>query len=95
MKITKEEVAHVAHLAHLALDEAAMERFAKQIGEVLAYVELLDQVDTRDVQPMSHTISRSNAFRADQVVESLERERCLTNAPQKEADHFQVPRVIG
>jgi len=94
MKITKQEVEHVAHLARLELAEDAIERFAGQIGDILAYVDKLKQVDTEGVAPTSHAISLTNAFREDEVSDQLDRDRSLANAPEKEDGTFLVPRVI-
>lgn len=94
MKITKEEVEHVANLARLELDAEAMERFAGQIGDILAYVDKLKKVDTAGIVPTSHAISLTNAFREDEVVGHLERDGSLANAPEKEDGTFIVPRVI-
>ena len=94
MKITKEEVEHVANLARLELEEDAIQRFAGQIGDILAYVDKLKKVDTKGVAPTSHAISLTNAFREDEVVEHLARDRSLANAPEKEDGAFVVPRVI-
>ena len=94
MKITKQEVEHVAHLARLELDEDAIERFAGQIGDILAYVDKLKKVDTEGIAPTSHAISLTNAFREDEVRDHLERDRSLANAPEKEDGTFLVPRVI-
>ena len=94
MKITKEEVEHVANLARLALDDTAIERFADQIGNILAYVDKLKQVDTEGIVPTSHAITLTNAFREDEVKEHLDREQSLANAPEKEDGTFLVPRII-
>lgn len=94
MKISKQEVQHVADLARLELDKAAIQKFADQLGNILAYVDKLKRVDTQGVAPTSHAISLTNAFREDEVVEHLEREQSLANAPEKEGGTFLVPRVI-
>lgn len=95
MKISKEEVLHVANLARLSLDEAAIERFADQIGTVLEYVDKLNQIDTEGVTPTSHAIFLSNAFREDVVLDHLERDDALANAPENEDGSFIVPKIIG
>lgn len=95
MKITKEEILHVAHLARLELDEAAIARFADQIGTVLAYVDQLQRVDTTGVPPTSHAISLTNAFREDEQHEHLDPEAVLANAPEREDGSFVVPKVVG
>jgi aspartyl-tRNA(Asn)/glutamyl-tRNA(Gln) amidotransferase subunit C len=95
MKITKQEVLHVADLAHLEMGAAEVDRFAEQIGQILEYVDTLNQVDTRGVPGTSHAISLTNAFREDVEVAHLDRERALSNAPQKEDGDFVVPKVVG
>ena len=95
MKITKDEVLYVADLARLNLDEAAIEKFAGQIGEILEYVDKLKEVDTRGVKPTSHAISLVNAFRPDEPKAHLDREKALANAPQQEDGNFIVPKVVG
>ena len=95
MKITKDEVLYVADLARLDLDEASIEKFAGQIGNILEYVDKLNEVDTEGIRPTSHAISLTNAFRDDEQRQSLDRERALSNAPDKEDGNFVVPKVVG
>ena len=94
MKITREEVMHVANLARLDMDEASIDKFADQIGTILEYVDVLNRVDTQGVTPTSHAISLTNVFREDQAKKTLERDKALANAPQKEDGNFVVPKVI-
>jgi aspartyl-tRNA(Asn)/glutamyl-tRNA(Gln) amidotransferase subunit C len=95
VKITKEEILHVAHLARLELDEAAIEKYADQIGEVLAYVDMLKRLDTQGIRPTSHAISLTNAFRDDEPREQLAVDEALANAPERDEDSFIVPKVVG
>jgi len=95
MKITKDEVVYVANLARLDMDEASIDKFAKQIGIILEYVDTLNRVDTEGVLPTSHAIFLKNAFRDDREKEHLSRETALANAPEKEDGTFVVPKVIG
>jgi len=94
MKITKDEVMHVANLARLDMDEASIDKFADQIGTILEYVDVLNRVDTQGVTPTSHAISLTNVFREDREQNTLERDKALANAPQKEDGNFVVPKVI-
>jgi len=95
MKITKEEVLHVANLARLDVDKVLIDKFARQIGTVLEYVDKLKAVDTRDVIPTSHAISLTNAFREDDERQSFDSDSALSNAPEKEDGNFIVPKVIN
>ncbi len=95
MKISKEDVIHVAHLARLELDEAAVDKFSNQLGTILDYVDTLNRLDTTGVQPTSHAIFLTNAFREDEIRPHLDLDLALSNAPEKEDGTFSVPRVIG
>ena len=95
MKITKEEVEHVARLARLELDDASIDKFVGQIGEILDYIDKLNAIDTSNVAATSHAISLNNAFREDRVEGHLDREAALANAPEKEDGSFVVPKVVG
>lgn len=94
MKITKEEILHVSDLARLEIDEASVDKFAVQIGNILDYVDQLRQVDTSGIQPTSHALALTNAFREDAETKHLERETALANAPEQEDGSFVVPKVI-
>ena len=94
MSITKEEVLHVAHLARLEFSEEELERFAKQLGEILSYVEKLGELDTSEVEPTYHALKLKNVFREDEVRESIPTEEALANAPERENGFFVVPKVI-
>ena len=95
MKISKDDVLYVSDLARLDLDEASIETFAQQIANILEYVDMLKQVDTRGINPTSHAISLTNAFRKDEQKGHLERDRALANAPERENGNFIVPKVVG
>ena len=96
MTISKEEVRHVARLARLTLDEDALDAMAEQIGTILAYMEILNRIDTTDVEPTAHAVSAAaTPVREDQIHDHLNREQALANAPAKDGESFLVPRVIG
>ena len=99
---TREQVHAVATLANLELDEREVEMFARQLGEILAYADEVQQVDTRGIPPTASVLTRYPADRPDQVRPSLSPEEALANAPDPAPDSqakpgglFRVPRVIG
>jgi aspartyl-tRNA(Asn)/glutamyl-tRNA(Gln) amidotransferase subunit C len=94
MALTREEVLHVAHLARLSLEPAEIELFTRQLNDILAYVEQMQELDTAGVPPLAHVIPIANAFRADTVTTGLSREMALENAPAQEDGTFLVPRII-
>jgi aspartyl-tRNA(Asn)/glutamyl-tRNA(Gln) amidotransferase subunit C len=94
MKLTTEQVQHVARLARLDLDPEAVEKLAVQLAAILDYFQKLAEVDTSGVEPTSHAIALTNAFRDDRVHRHLQPEEALANAPAQEEGSFVVPKVI-
>jgi aspartyl-tRNA(Asn)/glutamyl-tRNA(Gln) amidotransferase subunit C len=100
---SRAEVEAVAALANLELDEHEIELFARQLADILAYADEVQQVDTRGIPPTASVLARYPADRADQVRPSLDPEEALANAPDPAyvrdstltAGLFKVPRVIG
>lgn len=94
MALTREEVLHVAHLARLSLRPEEIDRFTRQLNDILEYMGKLQELNTAGVPPMAHVIPVYPAFRADAVTPGLPRELSLENAPAREEGNFVVPRVI-
>lgn len=88
-----EDVVHVAKLARLELTEEEKIKFSKQLGDILKYMEQLNEVDTTGVEPMNHPIDFSNVMRDDVVHYEQTREELMANAPDIEQDYFKVPKI--
>lgn len=98
MAITRQDVEKIANLANLALSEEEKERFTSQLSSIVSYIEKLNELDTADVLPMSHsTLSGDTLYtmREDKLVSSLGQSGALANAPDGGEGHFKVPKVIG
>lgn len=93
-KISKEDVEYVAELAKLILDEEAKERLTREMGEILSYMDKLNELDTEGIEPMMHVLDITNVFREDVVGESLSNEEALANAPASHDGYFTVPRIL-
>lgn len=94
-RLSRERVAAIAALAHLELDVAELDLFARQLTDILAYAEDIQQVDTSGVPPTAGVGAGRDADRADQVAASLPLDDVLANAPESSPPFFRVPRVIG
>jgi aspartyl-tRNA(Asn)/glutamyl-tRNA(Gln) amidotransferase subunit C len=95
MSVTIKDVEHVAALARLSFSEEEKQRLTAQLNEILRYMELLNTLDTSNVEPLSHVIELQNVFREDVLRASLPREEALKNAPSHDEEFFRVPKVIG
>ena len=94
-EIDAAQVRHVAKLSRIELTDEQVERFGRQLGDVLAYFDKLQQLDTENVEPMAHAVELRNVLADDVPRESLTPDKALSNAPQRDGDFFKVPKVIG
>jgi len=94
MEIDKKMVEYVARLARLEITEGEKDLYTRQLGDILDYVEMLNELDTKNVEPVFHVVPMTNVFREDEVKEGITREEALKNAPEKEKGFFKVPRII-
>ncbi|HWF60234.1 MAG TPA: Asp-tRNA(Asn)/Glu-tRNA(Gln) amidotransferase subunit GatC [Nitrospira sp.] len=94
VEITQQDVEKVAQLARLAVSAAEKETFAKQLTQILAHVDTLNQYDTTGIEPTATVMGQVNVFRDDLVRPSLPSDKALANAPEREADGFVVPKIL-
>jgi len=94
MKITKSEVEHVAWLARLELSEEEKEKLTVHLNGIMAHFEKLQQLDTSEVEPTSHSIPVQNVYREDKVSTCLSVDEALSNAPDARDGYFVVPQVV-
>lgn len=94
MKISKKEVEYVARLARLHLTEEEKDIYTDQLGKILEYIDKLNELDTDRTVPTSHVVDITNVLREDVTKPSLSREEVLSNAPEEQAGHFKVKKVL-
>jgi aspartyl-tRNA(Asn)/glutamyl-tRNA(Gln) amidotransferase subunit C len=104
MKVSEKDVAYVADLAHLELTSEERQRLQKDLNSILDYVDLLNELDTTNVQPMTQVSAASTGEREvfgstrDDVLEGLRKSLpqaiALANAPNSDGTFFKVPKVI-
>lgn len=94
-RITDEIIEYVGILAKLELSDTEKEQAKKDMSKMLAYVDKLNELDTDNVEPMSHIFPVTNVFREDIVSDIDGSENALANAPEKKDGGFKVPKTIG
>ena len=94
MSLSKETIQYVAHLARLALEPDELEVLAKQLQDILDFIDTLKKVDIEHISPTSHILPMSNVFREDVPSHSLTVDKTLSNAPKKEGNFFVVPKIL-
>lgn len=108
MKVSEKDVLYVADLANLELTDQERLRMLKDLNSILDHIDMLGQLDTKDVSPMAEVVTLAKgtgvtegertrfeyATRADEVQPSLSHESAMMNAPDTDGTYFKVPKVI-
>ncbi len=92
--ISDETIEYVGILAKLELSGEEKEEAKKDMGRMLDYIDMLNELDTGGVEPMSHVFAMHNVFREDVVTNGDEREKILKNAPEQKDGSFKVPKTV-
>ena len=97
MNFTTDEVRYVADLANLRLSEEETNRLSTELGQILTYIEQLNELNTENVAPMSQVLFEADetaTLREDRPQESLSNEAAVANSAISGQGYFKVPRVI-
>lgn len=94
MKISVEMVDYVSILARLNLPEAEKRQMAGDLEQILAYMDVLDTLDTAETEFFHRPSSLQNVLRTDTVEPSFDRERLLEGAPARDSASFFVPKAV-
>ncbi len=92
--ISKDEVKKIAGLAKLSIDDNEIELYTRQMNKILYYVSQLNEVNTENVDPLSHVLDIVNVTREDKIKPSVSREVALKNAANSDDEFFIVPEII-
>ena len=87
-------VRKVAKLARLKLPEERIEALAGELGGIFKWIEQLNELDTKNVQPMTSTVAQSLYLRPDVVNDGQKQTAVTANAPDSMEGYFVVPKVV-
>ena len=94
VRLSLDEVRHVARLGRLAMTDQQCEAMRDQLDGILAHFEALQELNTDDVEPTSHSLDMVNVFRDDEPAPSFDRDLMLANAPKRDDECFRVPLIM-
>jgi aspartyl-tRNA(Asn)/glutamyl-tRNA(Gln) amidotransferase subunit C len=94
MKVDKETVKYIANLSKLKVSEDEIDKYSRDLSQVVQFAEVLEEVDISGTEPTAHVLNIFNVFRKDIVEPSYDRDLLLANAPSKEAGCYSVPKVV-
>tara|TARA_Y100000310_G_C20150031_1_gene564278 strand:+ start:170 stop:454 length:285 start_codon:yes stop_codon:yes gene_type:complete len=94
MKVDKEFIKNVADVARLKLTSEEIKEFTVELKEVLDNFSLIDECDTKNVEPSFQPIKLKNHLREDKAVKCLSQEEALANSKDKKDGYFKGPKAI-
>ena len=92
--ITSDEIKKLAALSKLSIADDEMDKYSKELSDILDYVSQLKNVDTRNIEPLFNVLDQVNAPKPDEPQPSITQKLALKNAPEVSDEFFQVPEVI-
>ena len=88
------DIEHVAKLARLKLTDTEKKRFSNQMGTIIKYIEKLNELDTKNVEPTAHVLGLENVFRNDIATNPLTDQDPINDSPAHSKGHYEVPKII-
>lgn len=93
--IKDETLEQLEVLAQLSLTDEEKKQAAKDLKQVLSYVDKLNELDTSEIGPMKSVFQKNNVMREDIVTNGNAKDLLLANAPALKDGLFVVPKTIG
>lgn len=94
MQITPDLIKYLESLARITLSENEEEKVGKELQDILTYIDTLNELDTTDVEAMSHSFPITNVLRKDEVKPSMSPDEIVANAPESQDGAFIVPKTV-
>jgi len=94
MSIDKNQVKKVAKLSRISLDDRKLESLSKDLTSILNFVEQLNELNTKKIEPLTSVVDKTLEPRTDKVNDGKIKNEILKNSPDKNEDFFIVPKVV-
>jgi aspartyl-tRNA(Asn)/glutamyl-tRNA(Gln) amidotransferase subunit C len=92
MKIDLKLIEKLENLAMLEVEDK--EKMAKDLAEIVEFVEMLNEIDTSNIEATFSTLNNPTPLREDEVVKSDVIKEVLSHAPKAKDGYFIVPKII-
>ena len=94
MRLSKKEVEHIAQLARLGITDKEKKKYAEQLSAILDYVEHLNKVNTKNIEPIAHITGAESVMVSDEIKNKPDRENLLKNTPEQKDGFIKVKSIL-
>lgn len=94
MSIDEATVRRIAKLARIGVEDDQLADLARELTQILGFVEQLNELDTQDVMPLTSAVETLIKRREDVVTDGNILDQILANAPARDEEYFAVPKVV-
>ena len=94
MTIDLKTIKHIAKLSRISLEGEKAQKLTTDLSSIFNFIEKLNELDTKDVEPLTSIAETTLKFRKDEVKSENIREKILKNSPSDNKDFFVVPKVV-
>tara|TARA_B100000530_G_scaffold278988_1_gene192346 strand:+ start:228 stop:515 length:288 start_codon:yes stop_codon:yes gene_type:complete len=94
MTIDLKTVKHISKLSRISIDEEKAKKLSKDLNSIFKFIEKLNELDTKNVEPLTSIVQKNLKLRKDQIQSKNIREDILKNSPESNKDFFVVPKVV-
>ena len=94
MTIDLKTVKHISKLSRISIDDEKAKKLSKDLNSIFKFIEKLNELDTKNVEPLSSIVQKNLKLRKDQIKSKNIREDILKNSPEDNEDFFVVPKVV-
>ena len=94
MTIDLKTIKHIAKLSRISLENEKAQKLATDLSSIFEFIEKLNELNTKDVEPLTSIAETTLKFRKDEVKSENIREKILKNSPSDNVDFFVVPKVV-
>ena len=94
MSIDLKTIKHISKLSRISVDDKKAEKLAGDLNSIFEFIEKLNKLDTKNIEPLTSVAETTLKFRNDEVKSKDIRDQILKNSPDENEDFFVVPKVV-
>ena len=93
-KISIDEVKRIAKLSKLSIPDDQLDYYAKEMDKILDYFKIISDVDTSNIDPLTHVHDYDNVLREDAIGKCIDNKEVIDNSPESFGQYIKVPKVL-